>query len=154
MNHQALKALIASLCFILGSCTTNVSPNTYAVGSVGQINRAVEATIVSARVVNLQGTQAIGTASGIAAGGVAGSMVGSGRGSALGAIGGALAGGIAGAMLEQNATAQHGVEYIVRTTSGNLMTLVQGIEPTLHEGQSVFVLYGPPARLILNTSQQ
>lgn len=154
MTNKAARWLIASLCLVLGACATNVSPDTYSVGSVGQVNRSVRAKIVNARAVDLQGTQGLGATAGAVAGGVAGSAAGSGRGSALGAIGGAVVGGIGGAMLEQHATARQGMEYVVQTSNGNLMTIVQGSEPKLHEGQNVFVLYGSPARIILDSHSQ
>lgn len=154
MTKQVSKLLIGSLCLALAACTTNVSPDTYSVGSVGQVNRTIQATIVNARTVNIEGTQGVGAATGIGAGAVAGSAMGSGRGSALGAIGGAVVGGIAGAMIERNATAQGGMEYIVQTSNGNLMTIVQGSEPKLHVGEKVFVLYGSPARILADTRAQ
>lgn len=134
----------------LVGCATNISPKTYSVGSVGQINRTVSATIISAREVNVAGTTGLGGGTGSALGAVAGSGAGgnSSRGNIAGAIGGAVIGGLAGAAIEANATKQKGMEYVVETENGNLMTIVQGTDPVFAAGQKVLVLYGSPSRLI------
>ncbi|MBT9461719.1 MAG: hypothetical protein IV084_08685 [Rugosibacter sp.] len=134
----------------LVGCATNISPKTYSVGSVGQINRTVSATIISAREVDVAGTTGLGGGTGSALGAVAGSGAGgnSSRGNIAGAIGGAVIGGLAGAAIEANATKQKGMEYVVETENGNLMTIVQGTDPVFAAGQKVLVLYGSPSRLI------
>lgn len=134
----------------LVGCATNISPKTYSVGSVGQINRTVSATIISAREIDVAGTTGLGGGTGSALGAVAGSGAGgnSSRGNIAGAIGGAVIGGLAGAAIEANATKQKGMEYVVETENGNLMTIVQGTDPVFAAGQKVLVLYGSPSRLI------
>lgn len=142
-------ATIGLVSVLLGGCASNVSPNTYSVGNVGQVNRTISATIISARTVDIAGTTGMGGTVGSTAGAVAGSSMGSNsRDNLLGAIGGAVAGGLAGAAVEGNATKQKGIEYVVETDNGNLMTIVQGVEPRFVEGQKVLVLYGSPSRLI------
>ena len=141
---------------ILGGCATNISPQTYSVGSVGQINRTVSATVISVREVDIAGTTGVGGTAGTAAGAVAGSSLGgnSGRGNVIGAIGGAVIGGFAGAAAESSATKQKGLEYVVETENGNLMTVVQGTDPYFANGQRVLVLYGSPSRLIADPRQK
>lgn len=142
-------ALLGAAVIVLGGCASNISPKTYSVGSVGQVNRTVSATVISVREVDVAGTTGLGGGAGSAAGAVAGSNMGSsGRDNLLGAIGGAVAGGLAGAAIEGNATKQKGMEYVVETENGNLMTIVQGIDSVFAEGQKVLVLYGSPSRLI------
>ncbi len=135
---------------MLGACKQNISPQTYSVGSVGQVNRTVPATVIGAREVDIAGTTGVGSVAGTAAGGVAASGVGgnNARGNIVGAIGGAVAGGLAGAAIESGATRQKGMEYVVETENGNLMTIVQGLEPVFSVRQKVLVLYGSPSRLI------
>ena len=142
--------VLALLIVALTGCASNISPQTYSVGSVGQVNRTVSATVISAREVNVSGTSALGGNAGAAAGAVIGSGAGgnNSRGNIVGAIGGAVVGGITGAAIESNATKQKGMEYVVETENGNLMTMVQGIDPIFHLGQKVLVLYGSPSRLI------
>ncbi|HCP77733.1 MAG: hypothetical protein CML16_11125 [Pusillimonas sp.] len=145
-----LRISVAAVCVaLLAGCANNINPNTYSVSSVGQVNRTIAAVIVSARDVDISGTSGVGATAGVAAGATAGSAIGGGtRSNVLGAIGGAVIGGIAGAAIENSATQKTGIEYVVQTSNGNLMTLVQGLEPRFSEGQSVLVLYGSPSRLI------
>lgn len=137
------------LCALLAGCTANISPASYSIGSVGQVNRTIAATVISARPVDINGTQGAGGAAGGAVGAIAGSSIGSGgRANAAGAIGGAVVGAIAGAAIEQATTKQTGAEYVVQTENGNLMTVVQGPTNPFIVGDKVLVLYGSPARII------
>jgi outer membrane lipoprotein SlyB len=143
-----LSAFVA--CLVLIGCTRNISPDSYAVGSVGQVNRAVRGVIISVRQVNISGSQsgAVGAA-GAAGGAVAGSAIGGGtRENILGAIAGAVIGGIAGSAIEEGSTRQQGMEYVVEAQNGSLITVVQGINPTLSVGAKVIVLYGTRTRVI------
>jgi len=142
--------IIGAIAIALAGCASNISPQTYSVGSVGQVNRSVSGTVVSAREVDVSGTTGVGGGAGTAAGAVVGSAAGgsNSRGNIVGAIGGAIIGGLAGSAIEANATKQKGMEYVVETENGNLMTIVQGIEPIFLEHQKVLVLYGSPSRLI------
>lgn len=142
--------LFGAIAIALGGCATNISPQTYSVGSVGQVNRTIPGTIISAREVDVAGTTGVGGGAGTAAGAVVGSAAGgnNSRGNIVGAIGGAIVGGLAGSAIEANATKQKGMEYVVETENGNLMTIVQGVEPIFSERQKVLVLYGSPSRLI------
>lgn len=141
-------ALLAAVVLLTG-CAANISPNAYSVSSVGQVNRSIAATIISVRDVDVSGTTGTGATVGVAAGATAGSAIGGGtRANILGAIGGAVIGGLAGAAMEGNATKQTAVEYVVQTSNGNLMTIVQGTDPRFLEGDSVLVLYGSPSRII------
>lgn len=138
------------LAFTLVGCASNISPATYSVGSVGQVNRTISATIISVREVDVAGTTGVGGSAGAATGAVVGSGAGgsNSRGNIVGAIGGAIVGGMVGSAIESNATKQKGMEYVLETENGNLMTLVQGIEPTFRQGQKVLILYGSPSRVI------
>ena len=134
----------------LAGCAHNISPQTYSVGSVGQVNRTVSGTVISMRLVDIVGATGLGGSVGTAAGAVVGSGAGGNntRGNIVGAIGGAVVGGLAGAAIEANATKQKGIEYVVETENQNLMTIVQGTDTVFVEGQKVLVLYGSPSRLI------
>lgn len=143
-------AVLITAIVCLGGCASNISPQTYSVGSVGQVNRTVAATVVSVREVDVAGTAGLGGSAGAASGAVVGSAAGgnNSRGNIVGAIGGAVVGGLAGAAIEANATKQKGMEYVVETENGNLMTIVQGTDAPFAVGQKVLVLYGSPSRLI------
>ena len=140
------------LVLALTACTRNLSPDTYSVGSVGAANRTVRGEIINVRDVNITGNNTgVGVASGAAGGAIAGSAIGSGnRANALGVIGGAVVGGVAGAVLEEGMTRQTGLEYVVETSNGNLLTVVQGPVPRLAEGDKVLIIYGNPTRIILD----
>lgn len=146
------KRSIAGACIAiaaLGACTSNISPTSYSVGSVGQVNRTVAAKVISVRPVDIAGTTGAGGTVGGALGATAGSGIGHGdRANVAGAIAGAVVGAVAGAALEQGATRQSGFEYVVQTENDNLMTIVQGASPTFAVNDKVLVLYGSPARII------
>jgi outer membrane lipoprotein SlyB len=148
------KREILGICFVLAglsACASNVSPTSYSVGSVGQVNRTVAAKIISVRQVDIAGTTGAGGTVGGALGATAGSGIGHGdRANVAGAIAGAVVGAVAGAAIEQSATRQSGFEYVVQTENDNLMTIVQGANPTFVVNDKVLVLYGSPARIILD----
>lgn len=129
-----------------------ISPKNYSVGSVGQVNRTVSATVISVRQVDIAGTTGLGGSAGTATGALVGSAAGNNaRANIVGAIGGAVVGGLAGAAIEANATKQKGMEYVVETENGNLMTIVQGTDTVFAEGEKILVLYGSPSRLIADS---
>jgi outer membrane lipoprotein SlyB len=148
---RTIAALAIAIVLVAG-CVSNVSPSTYSVGSVGQVNRTVAATVISVRGIGIAGTTALGGTAGAATGAAAGSGIGgsNARANIVGAIGGAIVGGLVGASIEANATGQTGMEYVVETENGNLMTIVQGSDSVFVVGQRVLVLYGSPARLIVD----
>lgn len=149
-----LRSLLVLL-FLVG-CAPNISPDSYGVGSVGNVNRAVKGTVVSARSVDITGAKSgAGALAGASAGGVAGSYVGGDtRTNVLGAIGGVVVGAAAGAVAEEAATKQTGMEYVVETSNGALLTIVQGNEVVFPKGQKVIVLYGSRSRVIADTTDK
>jgi len=60
-------------------------------------------------------------------------------------------GGLLAALLRQpwrSATQGTGLEYVVQTDNGNLITLVQGKDTTFTVERGALVLYGSPSRII------
>lgn len=148
MSRAALL-LLGWLGLATSACMPDVRPDSYAVGSVGTVNRTVAAIVISARPVAISGTSDTGGTTGALAGGVAGSSLGSNsRDNAIGALGGALVGAIAGAAIERQRTEQTGTEYVVQTDNGALLTIVQGDAGSFAPGAHVLVLYGAPSRII------
>lgn len=99
--------------------------------------------------VDISGTSALGGTAGSCRGGNRWFCAWWGvRSNIVGAVGGAVIGGIAGAAIESSATKQTGMEYVVETENGNLMTIVQGKDPLFTQGSKVLVLYGNPSRII------
>jgi outer membrane lipoprotein SlyB len=149
MRQTARMTIAVGVLALLGACQRNISPDSYAVGSVGQVNRTVRGVIISARPVNISGSQSgLGIGAGAAGGGLAGSAIGKGSGNGLAVLGGVVAGGIAGAVAEDAITRQTGVEYVVETENGALLTIVQGPQPAFSISQKVLVIYGNQARVI------
>lgn len=143
-----LAALVA-LTVATAACAPNVRTDSYSIGSVGQVNRTVAGMVISVRPVSIDGSRGGGAAAGAAAGGIAGAQVGgSDSANAIGAIGGLVVGAIAGSAIERSAAQTPGLEYVVQTENGNLMTVVQGTDPAFAEGARVLVLYGSPSRII------
>lgn len=149
MKNIFIIPLMAVIATFVG-CKTATSGNVYSAGSVGNLNRAVEATVISKREVLIQGTSETGAAVGATGGAIAGGAAGGddALGIVAGAIGGAVVGGLLGGAAEQDATKQKGFEYVVRTENGVLLTVVQGHDPPIENGQNVIVLYGSRSRII------
>ena len=59
-----------------------------------------------------------------------------------------MIGAAIGNAIERNHSQHTGMEYVVTTSNGTLLTIVQVAEPPLQVGDSVLVLYGSPSRLI------
>jgi outer membrane lipoprotein SlyB len=145
--------VLFSAIFLVG-CTQSISPNQYGINQVGSVNRAVQGIVMSVRAVNVDRSTGVGGAAGAGMGAVAGASIGDGGAdTVVGAIVGAVVGGLAGAAVEKGAVVKDGHEYVVQTSNGALLTLVQGGEP-FAEGAKVIVLYGSPARIIIDNSVQ
>lgn len=146
-----MKKILAAILLLgaIGCAPADIKTTTYSPHQVGRVGRAVEGTIISVRQVDIEGTNSGGALAGGAAGGVAGMNVGGGAEEQIaGAVIGAMAGALAGAAIEKGATGQKGMEYIVRTKNGSLLTVVQGTDQQFKEGQEVIVIYGARARII------
>jgi outer membrane lipoprotein SlyB len=145
--HWIFSIVAASA--LLTGCANTTDPSTYSVGSVGQVNRSVAGTVISARAIRIDANTGTGGAVGGLAGAVAGSSVGGGsRANAIGAIGGAVAGAMIGSAIEHSRAQRDGMEYVISTQNGSLMTIAQGVDPTFAEGEKVIILYGNPSRVI------
>ena len=150
MKRIVLTVAPFLICLSIASCTPSISPDSYSVGSVGQVNRVVRGVIVSARPVVVSGTNSgVGSGAGAVAGGAGGSAIGgSTDANIVGAVGGAVIGGIVGAVIEESTTRQTGMEYIIEAENGSLITIVQGDEDPLVAGQRVLIVYGTRSRVI------
>ena len=132
---RAFATLVATT-LLGGGCASDLSPQSYSVGSVGQVNRTVAATVISVREVDVAGTTATGGAIGATTDAVAGSALGgsNAQGNILGAIGGAVVGGVVGASIEANATKQKAAEYVVETENGNPNDNCSRHQSSVHSG--------------------
>lgn len=149
-----LLAVPAAL--LLGACTTNQSPNSYDQRAVGQVNRVERGTIESYRWVQIERRNSgVGTVAGAGIGAAAGSTIGSGRGrgaeNVIGAIGGALLGGLIGNSIEKSGSKKGGFEYLIRTESGALVSIVQQDNSPLPEGAPVVIMFsGSQSRVVFD----
>jgi outer membrane lipoprotein SlyB len=84
-----------------------------------------------------------GTAIGAVAGGVLGSTIGKGNGRTAATIGGAVAGGAIGHQVEKrNRDRDYAWRFIVDLDSGRRVTIVQGDNPDIRDGDRVRVRNG------------
>lgn len=157
MSFKKTKLIIAiPLALTVGACSTNLSPNSYDQRAVGQVNRVERGTIESYRWVQIERQNSgVGTVAGAGIGAAAGSTIGSGRGrgaeNIIGAIGGALLGGLIGNSIEKSGSKKGGFEYLIRTESGALVSLVQQDSNPLPEGAPVIITFsGSRSRVVFD----
>lgn len=147
------KTLLAAsfMVFTLAGCTPSISPDTYGAYNGNQVCPVVKGVVKSVRMVKMEGTSSgVGTFGGAAAGAIAGSAIGGGRGSLLAALGGGLLGAGIGNVAEKRLTCQNGLEYVIRTRDGQLVSIVQGLNPQFQPGQHVMIMYGQKSRVVID----
>lgn len=148
--------LIAPVALMLGACSTNYSPNSYDSRAIGQVNRVERGTIESYRWVQIERrSSGVGTVAGAGIGAAAGSTIGSGRGrgaeNVIGAIGGALLGGLIGNSIDKSGSKKGGFEYLIRTNSGALVSVVQQDTSPLPDGAPVVIMFsGSQSRVVFD----
>jgi outer membrane lipoprotein SlyB len=141
LKHAAV-ALTAAM--LLSGCSRNISSSNYSSGSVGEAMTTYQGSIINVRKVKMQeGDKLTDNVAGMVVGGllggVAGNMVGKGHGNTAATVGGALLGAGAGAAAQKALSEQDGLEYSVKLTNGNIMTVVQGEDNPMSVGQRVLV---------------
>ncbi len=138
-----LVPLMLAAVLAVGGCAREIDPTVVSGPSVGATTQTYRGTIESVRAVLVQESDTLeGNTTGLllggVAGGLAGSRIGGGFGRTLATTAGVAAGAGAGALAERELKRQQGYEYVVRTETGQLFTVVQG-GPRLSPGQSVYV---------------
>lgn len=158
---------IGTVALLFAACARDLSSDTYTSDST--LSLTLEGKVVSIRPITIKNSDTLSdNSTGILAGGamgaVAGANVGGGNGQAAAAVGGAIVGAAAGALLESKLGKSNGLEYIVKVdtstlkegyyegsasmrnaissavTSG-LITVVQGNDNPLAQGQKVYVIF-------------
>jgi len=142
--------ILAPLLLPLAACGPTYSPNTYASNAAQQANKAEQGVIIGVRAVRISASGTVGTVTGAAAGGLAGSQAGAGPTSAFAALGGSLIGGIAGSAVEHSTADADAFEYIVKKTSGELVSVTQKDANPLPLGSHVLVIAGTQARITVD----
>lgn len=124
---QRVTAAIAAL--LVGVATVGCadqSAQTYSRGEVGRTVSTQQATVLSSRLVDIEGENSIiGPAAGAAAGAAGTGLIVTGGSQSLAAVLGGLVGAGAGALAERGFSRGSGIEYIVATADGRTMTIVQ-----------------------------
>ena len=134
------------LCALLIACglsacgigNTNTTYDRYNIGQQGSVSYG---TIIAMNVVNVAGTNTVGTLSGAIAGGAAGSMIGGNTAvNIIGGVGGALLGGMVGSATESAITKDAAMEFIVQKQDGSVVPIVQSNELNLRVGDPVMLV--------------
>lgn len=136
------------LSFFLFSCARDINDDSYQLSSIGGANSVGQGVIIDVRTVRIQGDSQGGALTGGVAGGVAASTIGRGSGSVLASVGGALLGAFIGGITQKELSSQEALQYMVRLSDGDIITVIQGKKNRLAVGQRVFVLYGKETHLI------
>lgn len=135
---------------LLTACGSNYSANEYAARAVQQANPVQQGTIVGSRRVAIAAGGETGATAGAAAGGAVGGAAAAGNSvsTALGAVGGALLGGLVGTAAERASANTDAVEYIIRRTDGELVSVTQRDQVPIPLGTAVLVITGNQARVV------
>jgi outer membrane lipoprotein SlyB len=148
MKSVALRtAIVLAVASSLGACASSRigDGNTVSRDATRSVSEVEYGVVIDARQVNIQGTRSgVGAVAGAAVGAAAGSQIGGSRSDniAAGVVGGII-GAVAGDAIEEGATSQKGIEYIVRPDRGNRDRVVtQGAERIIPIGARVQIIYG------------
>lgn len=155
---------------LLSSCARDLSSNMYTSDStlsLTMIGRVISARPVTVKNTDSLGQNGTGIVGGAFMGGAAGGLASnnnSDRGAMI--VGGAVLGSLVGAVIERSASKAKGIEYIIKIDTSSLtdqyyegtaimrnavssartsgiLTIVQGQDNPLEEGQEVYVILSP-----------
>lgn len=134
---------------VLSGCASDISPNTYDRSEIGQASKTAQAKVVSMMPVAINTNTGVGGLAGAAAGAAAGSTIGGDTATNIvGGIGGAVVGGLVGNAVESGISKKQGMEYVLRTKDGSLVTVTQAQDLNLRISQPVLIIYGKPVRVV------
>ncbi|WGF88667.1 hypothetical protein [Marinivivus vitaminiproducens] len=124
---QRVRAITAALLVgLVAAGCSNQSGQTYSRSEVGRTVSTQQATVLSSRLVDIEGENSvIGPAAGAAAGAAGTGLLVTGGSQSLAAVLGGLVGAGAGALAERGFKRGSGIEYIVGMADGRTMTIVQ-----------------------------
>lgn len=145
LRKSIIKTFVAAvlLSATVAGCMPNINPDTYGAYGAGELHQTVPGVVYSSRVVRVQGGgTGFGAVTGGVLGAVAGCAIGGGRGSIATGVGGAALGALAGNAIENRLSNQWGIEYVIKTCEGSLLTIVQGGPCQFQRGQHVLVVMG------------
>jgi outer membrane lipoprotein SlyB len=151
MTNSPIPRLAALLALgALAACGSSFSANEYSARAVQQANPVQQGTVVGSRRVAIAAGGETGATAGAAAGGAVGGAAAAGNSvsTALGAVGGALLGSLVGTAAERTTANTDAVEYIIRKTDGELISVTQRDPVPIPLGTAVLVIAGNQARVV------
>lgn len=180
MKSISLKIIaVLSLIALLSGCARDLSSSTYTDASTQSLT--MKGVIIAARPVLIKGNDKMsdntgGMLAGGAMGAAVGTGVGGGSGNTMAIVGGAIAGGLAGAAIQGKLEESKGYEYIIEVdasklknrpyegnasmrnflaaaSNGGLITVVQGADNILNEGQKVYVIFSDNRTRVIAAKQ-
>ncbi len=138
------------LAVLICGCTTIDGVGRYRVQSVGNAQRSIEATVISARQAYIAFEP---SGRGAAAGGIAGGGLAGLSSDNVGVIiAGVVGGMIVGSAIEASENVHEATEYVIKSSTQAIFTVAQINEgnPIFQPGDNVILVYGYPSRLIDN----
>lgn len=129
-NRFAPIGSVIAVILLVTGCASNMSGRTYSRAEARKAQTVQYGVIEHVRGVLIEGTKSkVGAFSGGLVGGIVGSSAGRGKGKAIMTILGALAGSAAGSAAEEAITQVDGVEITVRLDNGQVIAVVQQVDP-------------------------
>ena len=125
----------------------NVSTE-YSRSQINSVQETIIATIISKRVVTVDGDSGVGRTAGGLTGYIAGSTVGDTPSeNAIGAIAGSIIGATIGSAVEIENQAVAATEYVLKAEDGKLLTILM-TDNTFNVGEAVYVGLGDTAKIL------
>ena len=143
-----LRIPLFAVILFISACSSVDGQGRYRVQSVGNAQRSVEATIISATPVYIQeATSGTGSALGAMTGG---GLAAGGSDNVAVIIAGIIAGAVIGDYIEGQNNIHGATEYIIETSSQILFVVAQINEGNMifKNGDKVVLVYGYPTRLV------
>ncbi len=144
------KTLITiSMIMALSSCATDIKSTSYSTASIGEASFTYQGIVINVRKIKVSDTDKLGqNQAGTTIGGIGGAAVGNilDNGGLMGTLIGAVAGGVGGAMVEQQLGTQEGMEYVIKLTNAQVLTVCQGLDTNFQVGQHVMVIVSHDGR--------
>lgn len=137
------KFLVSCFMFLfLAACGVGNTNTTYERGQIGKRGSTSTGVIVSMEVIEVAGTDGVGTLAGGVAGAAAGSMIGGNTAvNIIGGVGGAVLGGVLGNAAEKAVTKDTAFEFLVKEDrTGSVISVVQSNELALRPGDHVILV--------------
>lgn len=148
MRRGNRKFILSLFLLILVGCATTDGEGRYRVATIGNAKRSVEAVVISSQPVHVKSET---SGAGRALGGATGGAIALNNSDNVGVIiAGIIGGAIIGNVIEESANIHAATEYVLKTVTNAIFTVVQvnKSNPIFYSGDKVILVYGYPSRLI------